>query len=91
VASCLISPLSTAAKSSDEGGEVGSSVGILVACADAMARSRGTLGRPKKGMLSEKRLADGIKEDRLWFDAVDIITGAETDSSDEAADDNFRA
>ena len=30
-----------------------------------MARSQGTLGRPRKGMLREKRLADGFKEDRF--------------------------
>ena len=32
---------------------------------DVMARSRETLGRLRKGMLSEKRLADGFKEDKF--------------------------
>ena len=41
-------------------------------------------------MLSEKRLADGINEDRFWLDSVGNITGGETDSNDEAADGNFR-
>jgi hypothetical protein len=41
-------------------------------------------------MLSEKRLADGISEDRFWLDSVGNITGSETDSDDEAADGNFR-
>jgi hypothetical protein len=63
VASSLDSPLSTAGKSSDDVGEASGSVRMSVACADAMARSRGTLGRPRKGMLSEKRLVDGFKED----------------------------
>ena len=63
VAQSLDSPLSTAGKSSDDVGEGSGSVRMSVACADAMARSSGTLGRPKKGMLSEKRLADGFKED----------------------------
>ena len=58
-------PLSTADDSSDEMGEASCSVRMSVACADAIARSRGSLGRPRKGMLSEKRLADGFKDDRL--------------------------
>jgi len=88
--SCLDSPPSIATKSSDEADETTSSVRMSVACAEAIARSRGTLGRPRKGMLSEKRLADGINEDRFWLDSVGNITGGETDSNDEAADGNFR-
>ena len=90
MASCLDSPPSTATKSSDEADEAASSVRISIVCAEAMARSRGTLGRPRKGMLSEKRLAEGINEDRLWLDSVGNITGGETDSDDETADGNFR-
>ena len=65
VASDLDSPLSTVDDSSDETGEASCSVRMSVACADAIARSRGTLGRPRKGMLSENRLADGFKDDRF--------------------------
>ena len=61
----LDSPLSTAVDSSDEMGGTSCSVRMSVACADAIARSRGTLGRPRKGMLSEKRLADGFKDDKF--------------------------
>jgi hypothetical protein len=59
------SPLSTAGRSLDGACEVSGSDWVSLACTDAMARSRGTLGRPRKGILSEKRLADGLKEDRF--------------------------
>lgn len=41
------------------------SVRMSVAVADATARSRGTLGRPRNGILSVKRLAEGFKAERF--------------------------
>ena len=46
--------------------EVSGSDRTLLACgADGVARSNGTLERPRNGMVSEKRLADWLKEDKF--------------------------
>jgi hypothetical protein len=44
---------------------VSSALGMSAAFTDATARSRGTLGRPRNGILSEKRLAEGFKADKF--------------------------
>jgi hypothetical protein len=65
---CENSPVASGVVDSATGnGEVSGSGRIsLAACgADSVARSNGTLGRPRKGMVSEKRLADGLKEDKF--------------------------
>lgn len=69
---CVYSPvasgadsLSTADESLGGAGEMSGSDWVSRAGDGVMARSRGALGRPRKGMLREKRLADGFKEDKL--------------------------
>jgi hypothetical protein len=64
---CENLPVASGAVDSAAGnGEVSGSGRISLACgADGVARSNGTLGRPRKGMVSEKRLADGLKEDKF--------------------------
>ncbi|KAH9954702.1 hypothetical protein BC827DRAFT_929319 [Russula dissimulans] len=88
VSSAVDTPFSASASSLDEIGMSGS-VRMSEACADAMGRSKGTFGRPRKGILSEKRLADGFKGERFWLESVDNITRGETDSNDGPADGNF--
>jgi hypothetical protein len=44
---------------------VSSTLGMSAAVPVATARSRGTLGRPRNGILSEKRLAEGFKADKF--------------------------
>jgi hypothetical protein len=51
----------------------------------AMALSEGALERLRKGMLREKRLAEGFKEDWVWLASIDNIAGAEVDSSGDRA------
>jgi len=61
VASGIDSAFSTAGN-----GEVTGSDRVSLACdTDAVAGSKETLGRPRKGMVSEKRLADGFKDDEF--------------------------
>jgi hypothetical protein len=68
----------------EEPPSVSGTVGMSVPFADAMAWSKGTLERPRKGMLREKRLAEGFKEDRVWLVSIDKIVGGETDSNGRA-------
>jgi len=88
VSSVVASPFSASAPSLDDMVMSGC-VRMSDACADAMARSKGTFGRPRKGILSENRLADGFKEERFWLESVDNATGGETGSNDGPADGNF--
>ena len=68
VVSTLRSSPSVLASSPDNCEElhsVSSAFGTSAAFTDATARSRGTLGRPRKGILSEKRLVEGFKADKF--------------------------
>lgn len=56
---------------------------------DAMVLSKGNLERPRKGILREKRLAEGFKEDKVWLVSVDNVAGDEIDSNGGEADGSF--
>lgn len=65
VDSTLGSSPSVLASSPDNCEELASASSALGTFTDATARSRGTLGRPRKGILSEKRLVEGFKADKF--------------------------
>jgi hypothetical protein len=64
-------------------------VRMSVCPADAMVLSNGSLERPRKGILREKRLAEGFKEDRVWLASVDNVAGDVIGSNEGEADGNF--
>jgi hypothetical protein len=64
-------------------------VRMSVRPADATVLSKGSLERPRKGILREKRLAEGFKEDRVWLVSVDNVAGDEIDSDGGEADGKF--
>ena len=88
------SSLFVAEESLDVAEEVPSASGpvrMSVPFADAIASSKGTLERPRKGMLKEKRLAEGFKEDRVWTVSFDGGARGEIDSNEGRAGGNFDA